>query len=253
MVPGARAARCLVADQLVDSVATDATAADANAQQLWVIRHAQPLVAKGLCYGVSDVAADPAATEAAAVELAKALPLGMAVGVSPLLRCEQLMTALRRHRPDLRFKTEPRISEMDFGAWEMQRWDDISPAELAAWTDGFEHYRVGGSGESVAMVLARVQAALDAWQEDAEKPMHVSACLHAKPIKLSPPPSAAWITHAGVSCALALLAQRRQQALAGEKAQEGRRAIRAADWPLANLGLGQWRRFAMCPARSGAG
>lgn len=216
----------------MDSVATDTAASDGNAPYLWVIRHAQPLVAKGVCYGASDLAADTVATEAAAIELAKVLPLGIAVAVSPLQRCEQLMTALRRRRPDLRFNTEPRITEMDFGAWEMQRWDDISPSELAAWTDGFEHYRVGGSGESVAMVLARVEAAFDALLEDAEKPKSVSR-----------PPSAAWITHAGVSCALALVAQQRQQPALGEE----RRLIRASDWPLASLGLGQWRRFAMYP------
>ena len=207
---------------MVDCTANKPTAEGKN-PLLWVIRHAQPLVAKGICYGVSNVAADPVATELAASALAKALPLGIAVQVSPLQRCEQLMTALQRHRVDLCFETEPRITEMDFGSWEMQRWDGISPAALAAWTDGFEDYRVGGCGESVAMVLARVQAALDALAKTADT-------------------NTAWITHAGVSCALDLLALRRQQPLAEH------RAIRASEWPLANLAFGQWRQFALPPA-----
>jgi alpha-ribazole phosphatase len=230
VVSGAQGALWVLADTALDSLARGAAALDVSsvhghAPYLWVIRHAQPLVAKGVCYGASNIAADPAATDEAALALAKVLPLGISVSCSPLLRCEQLMTALRRHRADLSFKTEPRITEMDFGVWEMQRWDDISPAELAAWTDGFAHYRVGGSGESVAMVMERVEAALGAVLD-----------------------SAAWITHAGVSCALALLAQRRQL-LAGE----AHRAIRASGWPAASLGLGQWRRFALCPAQSRAG
>ena len=33
-----------------------------KSRQLWVVRHAQPLVAPGICYGALDVTADPAAT-----------------------------------------------------------------------------------------------------------------------------------------------------------------------------------------------
>ena len=37
---------------------------------LWLARHAQPLIGAGICYGVLDVAADAALTTAAAKALA---------------------------------------------------------------------------------------------------------------------------------------------------------------------------------------
>jgi len=51
---------------------------------LILVRHAQPLVASGLCYGALDVAADLAATQLAAQALARTLPLGALLSVSPL-------------------------------------------------------------------------------------------------------------------------------------------------------------------------
>ena len=41
--------------------------------KIWLVRHAQPLVEAGVCYGASDVAADRAATQDAAQRLAEAL------------------------------------------------------------------------------------------------------------------------------------------------------------------------------------
>ena len=38
--------------------------------KLWLVRHAKPLVDEGVCYGASDLDADPEATLAAAQELA---------------------------------------------------------------------------------------------------------------------------------------------------------------------------------------
>src|SRR5690606_10781153 len=43
-------------------------------RRLWLVRHAAPLVSPGTCYGALDVPADAAATQAAAVRLAAALP-----------------------------------------------------------------------------------------------------------------------------------------------------------------------------------
>ncbi len=41
---------------------------------LWLVRHARPLIAPGICYGRHDVAADAAGTRAAAERLHAALP-----------------------------------------------------------------------------------------------------------------------------------------------------------------------------------
>ena len=61
-----------------------------SAGRLWLVRHAQPLIAPGICYGALDMPADPAATARSAQRLAAALPQRLSVWHSPLQRCELL-------------------------------------------------------------------------------------------------------------------------------------------------------------------
>lgn len=178
---------------------------------LWLVRHARPLVAAGVCYGALDVPADADATRQAAQALAAELPHGAALTSSPLQRCEQLTQCLRGLRPDLSYGVDARLAEMNFGAWEGQRWDAIARAELDAWTDAFATWRCGGA-ESVQQFMGRVGAAWDATHAQAR----ASGC------------SQVWITHAGVIRAVQLLA-------AGQ-----RQITRADQWPQAAPGFGQW-------------
>ena len=174
---------------------------------IWLVRHAQPLVEAGICYGATDIRADAAATHTAARALALALPRAAHVTASPLQRCEHLMIILRGQRPDLTCKTDARLSEMNFGRWEGQRWDAIDRHELAAWTAAFETWRCGG-GESVQDVMARVACA---WGE----------------AQATQQPTA-WITHAGVIRAATLIAH------------GVRRVTQASQWPLQAPGFGEW-------------
>ena len=127
---------------------TDILDTHAVAMQLWLVRHAQPQVAPGVCYGALDVSADPFATQQAAQNLGDALPRSLQVISSPLQRCERLTHVLQGLRPDLTYKTDARLAEMNFGAWEGQPWDAIVRSELDAWTDDFAHWRCGG-GENL--------------------------------------------------------------------------------------------------------
>ncbi len=175
---------------------------------LWLARHALPLIAPGTCYGALDVRADAAATREAATQLAASLPPGLRVICSPLQRCEQLAQDLSALRPDLAYKTDVRLREMDFGDWEGRPWQAIGPAALAAWTDDFAHHRPGG-GESVAGFMQRVA---EIWDE--------RDALDGTPTL--------WITHAGVIRAASLLAR-------------GQRSIERADqWPLTAPAYGGW-------------
>ncbi len=185
--------------------------------KLWLVRHAQPLVAPGICYGRLDLAADAAATADCARRLALALPAGIRVSASPLQRCAQLAEALQALRPDLAFHTDARLQEMNFGRWEGRAWRDIAPAELQAWTDDFPDYTVGSTGESVSAFMARVGAAFDALARAAEPPENATL----------------WITHAGVIRAAELLAQ-------------GICHIdHARQWPLTAPNYGQWQTLAL--------
>jgi len=105
--------------------------------KLWLVRHAQPLVAPGVCYGASDVAADAEATRACAAQLAQTLPQGIRLITSPLQRCERLAKEIQGLRPDLMLKPDARLAEMDFGCWEGVRWDAIPPAAFDAWMADF--------------------------------------------------------------------------------------------------------------------
>jgi alpha-ribazole phosphatase len=173
---------------------------------LWLARHAQPLIAPGVCYGQLDVAADALATAVCAHALAEVLPLGISIISSPLQRCEQLAQVLHGLRPDLAFKVDSRLKEMDFGDWEGRRWDDIGAAAIDAWVADFAHHRPGG-GESVSAFLQRVAAAWDETSGGAET---------------------LWITHAGVIRAATML-------------QSGQRQIaQASEWPAAAPAFGSW-------------
>ena len=104
---------------------------------LWLLRHAPVLAPPGLCYGATDLPADADATREAAQALAQSLPQGVRLCSSPLQRCERLAQALCALRPDLTLITDPRLREMDFGAWEAQPWDAVPRAAFDAWTADF--------------------------------------------------------------------------------------------------------------------
>ena len=146
------------------------------ANSFWLVRHAQPLIAPGICYGQLNMPADAEASRACATKLAKVLPAGTTVVTSPLQRCEQLTTILMSLRPDLALKIDSRLEEMHFGNWEGRAWADIAKTELDDWTANFAHYPAGSSGESVSQFMARVASAFDA---------------------LLPSANTLWITHAG--------------------------------------------------------
>ena len=175
--------------------------------KLWLVRHAQPLVEAGICYGSTDMAADASATQQAALALVRVLPPGVRLVSSPLQRCRQLTQALCLLRPDLSDSHDARLAEMDFGCWEGQRWDAIPQADIDRWTADFGGHRFGGR-MSVHEFMARVTPAWDEAQQAGQERV--------------------WITHAGVIRAATLLSQ-------------GVRQIDlAAQWPQQAPAFGCW-------------
>lgn len=145
--------------------------------ELHLVRHPQPEVAPGHCYGSSDLAANEADTERVLADLARAgLPADMPVYASPLARC----AALARRLADQPL-FDARLKEMDFGDWEMRHWDAIARSEVEAWSADLLHYRPGG-GESVMDVAARVAA----FRADLERSGHARAVVicHAGAMRL---------------------------------------------------------------------
>ena len=178
--------------------------------KLWLVRHARPLIADGVCYGATDVPADAEHTRATAAQLAPLLPAGLVVWTSPLQRCSALAEALQALRPDLQLQVDTRLREMDFGHWEGQRWDAIPRSAFDDWTANFGMARFGGK-ESVNELLQRVAAARSEAQALGQ--------------------DAVWVTHAGVLRAMALL-------------EQGHTTLsQAPQWPQAVAEWGAWAEF----------
>lgn len=118
--------------------------------QFFLIRHTRPLIEEGVCYGQLDVdAEDPTSC---ASRLRDLLPSDTSVIASPLQRTRRLAEALHA-APCF----DARLMEINFGAWEGRRWDDIErtyPGRLDAWADDILHFTPPG-GESAAMLRTR--------------------------------------------------------------------------------------------------
>lgn len=125
--------------------------------RLHLIRHPKPAVASDICYGRTDVAVAPQDLTHSASSLIAALPRGIPVFSSPLLRCAGLAGLLADALGCAPVRFDARLMEMDFGDWEMRKWDDIGRSEVDAWVDDMAHYRPGG-GESLLHMAERVRA-----------------------------------------------------------------------------------------------
>lgn len=123
--------------------------------RLILVRHPRPQIAQGMCYGSSDIPAQPEHQAQVLAELLESLP-DAALVTSPLRRCAEMAAQLAQRR-NTTLSTDHRLAEMDFGAWEMRPWDDIPRKEVDAWAADLVHYRPGG-GESVLAVAQRVSA-----------------------------------------------------------------------------------------------
>jgi len=135
-----------------------------------LIRHPAVSVQEGVCYGQSDVPlADAPETSAAALAVRLAtlqVPAPRVLLSSPLTRCATVAAALAANFGSA-YSTDDSLKEMDFGTWELQRWDDIDRALLDAWAADFEGARAHG-GESVEQFVTRVRAWFDVFQQTRE-------------------------------------------------------------------------------------
>jgi alpha-ribazole phosphatase len=149
---------------------------------LVLIRHPAVGIDAGICYGCTDVPLLANAVNSSRELVERLKMLGMPDVIegwhtSPLSRCRLLAEALGSvHTSD------PRLQELDFGAWEGQRWDGLDRTMLDAWAADLEHAREHG-GESVAQFAERVVAWADSvCTVDRQAPIH--AVTHAGVIRV---------------------------------------------------------------------
>lgn len=116
------------------------------------IRHTAVDVEPGTCYGQTDVSLKSTFFEEA--QIVKSRIAGEAfdrVYCSPLSRCRRLAEACGYPEPVV----DQRLLELNFGQWEMKKFDEITDPQLQVWYNDFFN-TVPTGGESAAMQQSRV-------------------------------------------------------------------------------------------------
>ncbi|MEM9500684.1 MAG: histidine phosphatase family protein [Pseudomonadota bacterium] len=146
------------------------------------LRHSEPLIEPGICYGQSNIGAR-LLSQSELQDIISGLPTTIAyIATSPLSRCADLAAQIAELLA-VPLQTDLRLQEIDFGRWEMQAWDDIPRGEIDAWGANVTGANPHG-GETVDEVTARVQSYLDDTPYDqtnilAVTHMGVVRCAHA--------------------------------------------------------------------------
>lgn len=159
------------------------TQGEQNSMEIILIRHTAVAAAPGTCYGHQDVPlAEP--VQGAFEQVAQRLPSVHAVATSPLRRCAQLAGWLAE-RGGVPLLPDDRWRELDFGAWEGQRWDALERHRLDQWALdpwGF----AAPQGESVRAMHLRVRAALASLRVKADLAgwQRVAVVTHGGPIRV---------------------------------------------------------------------
>ncbi len=112
--------------------------------KITLVRHTSVDVPQGVCYGQSDVPLRATFVREAETVREKLKGLRFdAVYTSPLSRCVKLASYCGYDDA----VCDGRLMEMNFGEWEMQRWDEIKDPRLTEWFDDWFHVKATG-GES---------------------------------------------------------------------------------------------------------
>ncbi|BBJ00421.1 phosphoglycerate mutase [Ferrigenium kumadai] len=124
-------------------------------QTLYLIRHTRPRIAPGICYGQFDIDVADSFEEEAGNVLHYLPPLELVIA-SPLRRARRLAEHLAQAQ-NCELRSDARLMEKHFGAWEGKAWDDIPRNEIDAWAADVMDYAPPG-GESAQEVMQRVRA-----------------------------------------------------------------------------------------------
>lgn len=118
--------------------------------QIYLIRHTTPEVAKGICYGQTDLNLTSNFDNEASSVLEK-IPKNIdLVFSSPLKRCLRLAQRIKTN-----VIIDERLKELDFGSWEMKFWDEIPQEEIKPWYNDWVNVSASKYGESYSELYVR--------------------------------------------------------------------------------------------------
>jgi len=121
---------------------------------LYLVRHTNPDIAKGICYGQSNIDVGETFLQELSSVLDQLPTDDFDIISSPLKRCMKLAGEIAQRRKQS-FITDARLKEMHFGRWEMKSWDAIPQQESREWMDNFVSIPAPG-GESFLQLHKRV-------------------------------------------------------------------------------------------------
>src|SRR5450631_3240500 len=148
---------------------------------IYLIRHTTPAVAKGICYGQTDLDTTESIYEEAAV-IRRHLPSTIeTVYSSPLKRCATLAAHLFPSHT-IRFRDE--VMEINCGRWEMRNWDELPAEEFDPWMKDFVKVPIP-EGESYLDLNERVTRCFNEITTASGDPVYRSIVLftHGGPIR----------------------------------------------------------------------
>lgn len=131
--------------------------------EIYLVRHTITITDKTVCYGHADVPVDTNQFKISYHPISKKIPEDIdIIYSSPLIRCSILAEQLIKEKyTGGSVKYDDRIKELNFGDWEMKKWDEVNQQELEKWMINFTTEKVPG-GESNADLHERVT---DFWNE----------------------------------------------------------------------------------------
>jgi alpha-ribazole phosphatase len=144
--------------------------------EVYLIRHTQPLIEKGLIYGRTDVPlAESFTTDKD--RILKQLPAAFdAVYSSPSLRCTRLAEVI-----STQYLIDESLCELNFGDWEGQTWDTVNRQDSELWMNDFVNLSPPG-GETMREMESRV---MNFWNILLKKPFNnVTLITHGGVIRI---------------------------------------------------------------------
>lgn len=127
--------------------------------KITLVRHTSVDVPKGICYGITDVPlASTFRNEIEQIGKNLASVDFDAAFTSPLSRCTKLAAGIL---PDNHFLIDDRLTELDFGNWEMEPWNVIFESrDGKKWFADYVNVRCPG-GESFTDLIQRGKSFLE--------------------------------------------------------------------------------------------
>lgn len=126
--------------------------------EIYLIRHTKPKIEDGICYGQSDIDLS-FSFENEFQNLMQKIPSSFdIVFASPLKRCSELAGKL--HAEKLIYDNS--LMELNFGEWELKKWDDINKEEINKWMNNYVDV-APSNGENYRQLYERVK---QFWQKN---------------------------------------------------------------------------------------